>query len=210
VHGAGELPDIADIAARLDASGLGLAGRAPPDNWRNESRAHIARLRLLAPNTLRVTDKAPGNFLHLGLIAALFPRARVVHCMRSAVDTGLSCYAHNLGDHWNWACDLEWVAHYTHQYRRLMGHWRTVLPIPVLEFSYEELVGDFDFRARKLVDFCGLDWAPECADFHRTARPVHTASQQQVRQPLYAGSVEKWRRYERHLEPLIKALDSAS
>ncbi|MGH6933126.1 MAG: tetratricopeptide repeat-containing sulfotransferase family protein [Dongiaceae bacterium] len=205
--GAGELPDLSDLAARLDARRLEVAGDSVAADWRRQAERHVGRLRAMAPGALRVTDKAPANFLNLGLAATLFPRARIVHCVRSPLDSGLSCYAQNLGDHWPWACDLEWIAHYARQYLRLMDHWRAVLPVPFLDFDYESLIGDFEGRARRLVDFCGLPWAPQCADFHRTKRPVHTASLQQVRQPIYAGSVGKWRRYERHLRPLMVGLE---
>lgn len=210
VHGAGELSDLADMATRFDADWRGLPDASAIAGWRHEAGVHIARLQAMAPDALRVTDKAPGNFLNLGLVAALFPAARIIHCARSPLDTALSCYANNLGDHWNWTCDLESIAHYTRQYRRLMEHWHKVLPAPVLEFGYESLIGDFESRARKLVDFCGLPWAAACADFHRTKRPVYSASLEQVRQPIYASSVGKWRHYERHLEPLIGALGTGA
>jgi tetratricopeptide (TPR) repeat protein len=205
VHGAGELPDIADIAGRLAPDGTEPI-TIDAERWRREARGHVERLGALSAGALRVTDKAPLNFLHVGPIAALFPRARVIHCTRSAMDVGLSCYAQNLGDHWSWTCDLGAIAHYLRQYRRLMAHWRAVLPSPILEFSYEGVVGDLESWARGAVDFCGLPWSPRCLEFHRTERPVHTASLQQVRQPIYADSIGKWRRYESQLGPLIAGL----
>ena len=87
-----------------------------------------------------------------------------------------------------------------------MAHWRAVLPHPPLEVRYEDLVGDLESHARRLVEFCGLDWDARCLDFHRTLRSVVTPSTWQVRQPLYADSVGRWRRYERHLGPLLEAL----
>jgi hypothetical protein len=88
-----------------------------------------------------------------------------------------------------------------------MDHWRAVLlESAFLDLRYEELVTDNEVQARRLIDFCGLEWDDACLDFHKTKRSVRTASLTQVRQPIYTTSVERWRRYEKHLQPLIDAL----
>jgi hypothetical protein len=84
-----------------------------------------------------------------------------------------------------------------------MAHWRTVLPMPILELPYESMVDNFEGWSRRMIEFCGLDWEDGVLDFHRLERPVFTASQRQVRQPIYKNSIGKWRKYERHLAPFI-------
>jgi tetratricopeptide (TPR) repeat protein len=161
------------------------------------------------PNALRVIDKMPQNFLHLGWITLLFPGARVIHCVRDPLDTCLSCYFQMFtGDH-PYAYDLANLGVYYRQYQRLMRHWRTALDIPIFELSYEDLVSDPEKLGRTMVEFCGLKWDPCCLGFHKSERAVATASFQQVRQPIYSSSLGRWQHYADHLEPLRKALAGA-
>jgi hypothetical protein len=88
-----------------------------------------------------------------------------------------------------------------------MNHWQTVLPDFMLQFRYEELVGDLEVQSRRLLDYCGLEWQSACLDFHKTKRPVKTASASQVRQVIYSSSVGSWKHYEKQLAPLIEMLD---
>lgn len=107
------------------------------------------------------------------------------------------------------ARDLAHLGAYYRDYRRLMAHWREVLPLPVLDVDYEALVGGQEEQSRRMVAFLGLDWEPACLEFHRSARPVLTASAEQVRKPIHAGSIGRARAYQAHLGPLIAALDGA-
>jgi tetratricopeptide (TPR) repeat protein len=212
VHGAGELRDIDLLVnglprrpgttedypaclARLDAT----TARALADD-------HLRRLRQLGGEAARVVDKAPFNFLHLGVIATLFPRARIIHCRRDPVDTCLSCYFQNFGEPLAFSLDLRHLGLYYREYERLMDHWARVLPVPVFELRYEELTADQEAVSRRLVEFCGLDWDERCLRFHDTRRPVRTASTLQVRRPMYRSAVGRWKRYEAHLGPLLEAL----
>ena len=155
---------------------------------------------------MRITDKMPRNFLYLGLMAALFPKARVIHCTRDPIDTCLSAFFLNFpGDH-PYAYDQEKLGRYYRAYDRLMDHWKRVLPIEMMELRYEDLVADQRSMTAKLLSFCGLDWDSTCLDFHRTQRSVNTSSFAQVRRPIYAGSVSRWKRFDAHLGPLKKAL----
>jgi hypothetical protein len=121
------------------------------------------------------------------------------------MDTCLSCYFQNFT--WvNYACSLEDLGYFHRQYERLMEHWRQVLPTRIYEVDYEELVRDQERVSRELVAFCGLGWDDRCLRFHENARTVQTASKLQVRRPMYASSVSRWKRYERHLQPLQHAL----
>ncbi len=210
-HGAGELTDITQLTKRLpdiletDAAYPECATRLRPAISARLAREYLDRLRTLAPDADRVTDKNPYNFRHLGLIAALFPGARVVHCRRDPRDTALSCYLNNLEA--PWSMDLDDIGRYYRCYQNLMVHWRDVLPLPVLEVVYEELIADQEGESRRLIDFLGLPWDPACLAFHKTERAVLTASSWQVRRPLYAASVGRWRAFREFLGPLQMPLD---
>jgi tetratricopeptide (TPR) repeat protein len=216
VHALGEQLDIQTMARELPVRLAQIPPAAPPypecmvdlrpEVARPLVADYLARLRRLAPAAARVTDKHPTNFRHLGLIATLLPGARIIHCRRDPMDTCFSCFAQDFESPIPWAWDLTAVGQYYRQYDRLMRHWQAVLPVPVFTFAYEEAVQDLEAVARRLIAFCGLPWDARCLEFHRTERPVLTASRRQVRQPVYASSIGKWRRYERHLEPLRTAL----
>jgi hypothetical protein len=156
----------------------------------------------------RVIDKMPANFLYAGLIHAAFPNARIVHMQRHPIDTCLSIYFQNFFSMGPYANDLGNLAHYFREYRRVFAHWRSVLPVGVLlEVPYEALIGDQEPWSRALLEFIGLPWHPKCLDFHETERVVITASKWQVRQKMHAASAGRWRRYERHVGPLLELLD---
>jgi tetratricopeptide (TPR) repeat protein len=167
---------------------------------------YLAALERVDKSAARVTDKLPLNFLNLGLIALLFPNAAVIHCRRDPVDTCLSCYFTRFSSHLNFSFGLESLGAYYRGYRRAMAHWQKVLPIPILDVDYEELIADQEATSRRLVAHCGLAWDDRCLAFHETARPVMTASNWQVRQPLYKSAVARWRNYEAFLGPLRAAL----
>jgi len=167
---------------------------------------HLQHLREHSAAALRITDKTPSNFLRLGLIALLFPKARAIHCQRDPLDTCLSCYFLRFGQGQAFAYDLADLGRYYRDYARLMEHWRRVLPSPLLEVPYEALVADQEGWSRRLIAFLGLDWDDRCLAFYRSERQVKTASVWQVRQPVYASSIGRWRRYSKHLGPLFAAL----
>jgi len=149
----------------------------------------------------------PNNFTHVGFIHMMLPHARIIHCRRDPVDVCLSCFKTSFHEGNNFTYDLAELGHYYQQYERLMAHWQSVLPGRMLEVRYEDVVADVEREARRLVDHCGLAWNDRCVTFHETDRQVRTASAAQVRSPIYATSRGRWRRYRRHLGPLIKALD---
>ena len=207
VFGAGELSEIGRIAQQLpplsnDAGQLAAWTAAA----RLAGSAHLAHLEALGGGALRVVDKLPDNLLHLGLIAALFPRARVIFCERDPRDICLSNYFQLFAGGNPWSYDLAECGHRFRQAARLADHWRQVLPIPWLRVSYEALVDDLEGESRRMLEFLGLDWEAACLDFHRTERVVVTQSTWQVRQRLFTRSVGRWRDYERHLAPLLSAL----
>jgi hypothetical protein len=211
VHGAGELRLFGQITDVL-AERLGpepypeCVGRLDVALARPLAEDHLGRLRDRGGVARRVVDKMPDNYLHLGLIATLLPKARIVHCVRDPIDTCLSCYFQNFAGLFPFKHDLRHLGAYCREYQRLMQHWRQVLPVPVLELNYEALTAAPEAVSRRLVEFCGLEWDDRCLRFHETDRPVRTASMLQVRRPMYRSAVGRWKRYEKHLGPLIEAL----
>jgi hypothetical protein len=147
----------------------------------------------------------PDNYLYLGWIAVLFPRAKLIHCSRDLRDVALSCWMTNFS-RIRWANDLGDIAARFTDYQRIMNHWRAVLPLPLLQIQYEETVDNLEAVARRLLQWCGLEWHPACLAFHESRRPVRTASAAQVRQPIYRHSVGRWKHYERVLSPLFSLL----
>ena len=175
---------------------------------RRLAQNHLDRLDALDRSTDRITDKMPDNYMYLGFLAMLFPKARFLHCRRDPRDIAVSCWSTQFRAI-PWANDAQHLASRFTQYQRLMDHWRKVLPVPVLDVVYEDLVENLESVVRRILDFCGLEWEPACLEFHRTGRPVRTASVSQVRQPIYRRSVERWRNYEQSLQPLFASLGFA-
>jgi hypothetical protein len=187
----GGTPDPQRLAS-LDAPTLTLLA----DRYRQLSRNGVA-------DGLRVTDKMPSNFRHCGLIARMFPDATIIHCRRDPHDTCLSIFATRFAQGQPFAYDLAELGTHYRAYRRLMAHWRTVLPASMLvEIDYEALVHDPEPQARRLLAACQLDWDPACLSPQHAAGPVRTASVNQVRQPIYTSSVERWRPYAKYLGAL--------
>lgn len=159
-----------------------------------------------ATGPLRITDKMPHNFVQLGLIALLFPNAPIIHCKRNAMDNCLSIFFQNFAGEHSYAYDLTHLGHHYREYERLMLHWQQVLPGRILDINYEDTIADPEYWSRKLIEYVGLEWDDACLAPHKLERSVKTASQWQVRQPIYKTSVERWKNYEKHLAPLKKAL----
>ena len=171
---------------------------------------YLKKLGQFYPEAGRVTDKLPGNFMMIGLIRTLFPRARIIHCVRDPVDTCVSCYLTHFDGGHPYAYDLQEIGEYHRMYRGLMEHYEKILPADaMLTVRYEDLVADIETGSRRLVGFCGLDWDPACLEFNKASRAVKTASLYQVRQTPYTRSIGRWRNYSSHLEPLQKALVAA-
>src|SRR5262249_48811093 len=159
------------------------------------------RLQSLAPRARRVVDKMPGNYHHLGFIATLFPRARIIHCRRDPLDICLSCFAQDFASMPIWTNDLRAAGHVYREYERLMAHWGKLFPINFLDSDYATVVAEVEAGARRLIVSGGLEWEEGCLEFYRPQRLVKTASLEQVRRPIYDSSVSRWRKYERHLGP---------
>ena len=213
IHGAGELRDVGRIFESLPAI-VGAPGRDSfdalnwlgPDSATAAARVFLERLSMLAPHAAtRIVDKSPDNIRYLGLIALLWPGARVIICDRDLRDVAVSCwltgYAILWSHHW------EHIARRFAIYQRILGHWRRTKPLEWLDVCYESLVVDLEGHARRLIEFVGLEWDPACLEFHSTQRLVRTPSAAQVRQPIYTQSVGRWRNYATSLQPLLLAFE---
>ncbi len=208
VFGAGEITLARDTMTALGAQSAEFVEGLHLDR---ETAGHLAsrhleQLRALSCAALRIVDKMPDNYLYLGLLASLFPRAKFIHCRRDLRDVAVSCWMTHFQEI-RWANDQQHIASRFREYQRLMEHWRKVLPAPLLEVDYEETVADLEGVARRLVAWCGLAWEPSCLEFHQAKRPVRTASAVQVRQPVFRTSVGRWKHYEQALASLFARLE---
>lgn len=210
VRAGGERPDIRSIIMSFPRR---TAPPAPfPDGARTIPGATLRQLAnayaapLLGPGVERITDKTPMNFMAIGLIAQLFPGARIIHCVRHPLDTCFSCFVSNFAGAHPYTRDLVALGRFYAQYERMMAHWKSASPLPIFDMDYEALVADQEGRSRALLEFAGLAWNDACLRFHETDRPVHTASFDQVRRPMYDASVGRWKHYRNHLGPLIETL----
>lgn len=216
VFGAGELPLVAQIT-NLMPKVLKTKKKYPycvgllnPHLREEAARFYLKGIREFDEEHSFVVDKMPHNFQHLGLIATILPGARIIHIMRDPRDVALSNFQQNFkAKHggMGYSFNLEKIAAQINDYHRIMEHWRRVLPVPMFELTYEELVSDQEGMTGRLLDFIGLDWDDSVREFYKTSRAVKTASVAQVRQPVYQTSRQKWRRYEKDLKLLLEKLN---
>jgi tetratricopeptide (TPR) repeat protein len=153
-----------------------------------------------------IIDKHPLNFRHLGLIAMLFPNCHIIHCTRHPLDTALSNYFQRFSVAYDYSFDLRNIGRFYAEYARLMAHWRSVLPAQMIEIRYEDMIAQTEQVARRALDFLGLPWDARCLSPHTNPHSVDTASNWQVRQPIYTHAIARWQHYERHLQPLKEIL----
>jgi tetratricopeptide (TPR) repeat protein len=218
VHGAGELKlaqqSLQALPALLGqtAAPLDCVPKLDRPALARLAEQHLERLQVVGRTQsadggapLRIVDKLPENYLYLGLLSVLFPQATFIHCRRDLRDVAVSCWMTDFRE-LIWANDFTHIANRFHQYCQVMDHWRRVLPATLHDVDYEDVVVNLEGVARRLIAACGLDWDPACLEFHRTQRPIRTASVSQVRQPLYQKSVGRWRNYASTLSELFAQL----
>ncbi len=212
VFGADELTHIPTMAAGLPAR---LQTELPYPQCatlidtplaRSLAEEYLDKLRAMGGDAERVSDKLPGNVFYLGLIALMFPNARIIHCRRDPMAVCLSIYFHRFAYGYHYAYDLTDIGVRYRQYERLMQHWRQVLPLEICDVQYEELVANQASESRRLIDYCGLPWDDRCLEYYKNDRPVQTMSSWQVRQPIYTDSIRRWKHYEKHLDELKEML----
>ena len=213
VFGAGELNEINEmvgIIPRVSGSDQGYpqcAADLDEPGLSELADTYLRTLDRLAPNAARIVDKMPHNFRHLGLISLLFPKARIIHCKRDPRDTCLSIYFQSFNQTHAYGSDLQTLGRYYRAYERLMAHWKSAVDLPIYEIRYADMIADQEKYSRELVEFCGLEWDERCLEFYKADRDVATASYDQVRRPLYKSSLDRWRRYEPYIQPLLDALE---
>lgn len=213
VEGTSELPVLGRVAmsvGRYRADGVrfphaanALRGR----DWLGYGRQYLEDARRHRQTDKPFfTDKMPNNFPLIGFLRLVLPNAKIIDARRHPLDACLGCYKQLFASGQAFTYDLEDLAHYYQQYDRLMRHWNEVLPGAVLTVYYEDTVTDLQSQVRRLLAHCGLPFEPACLRFFETKREVKTASAEQVRQPIYADALGKWRAYARHVDWLREEL----
>ena len=213
VYGAGELRTLSEIARSTHAADW-TDGDPYPENMdaisvRKANRLaaqYLQTITQLNDTATYVTDKMPLNFMYMGLIQILFPDSHVIHCTRDPLDTCLSCYMTHFASGYEFSHDPSHLGAFHNEYRRLMNYWRDAVNVPMIEVNYEQVVRDLEGQTRRLLEFLDLPWDDRCLHFFQNQRPVPTASSEQVRRPVYASSVGRWKHYEKHLGPLMESL----
>jgi tetratricopeptide (TPR) repeat protein len=214
VYAGGELDYVVRIARQLAGEESAPHGQLHHPELLTQAevdyaaRAYIERIHVSRRSFKRSTDKMPINFLHVGFISLMLPKARIIHCRRSPIDNCLSAFFTQL----NWISypsELADYGTYYGHYKRLMDHWRSVVDVPILDVDYEEMVADQERQSKRLVEFIDLPWNEACLRFYESDRVTFTPSNEQVRQPIYSSSVARYRNYEKHLAPLKRSLEAA-
>lgn len=178
-------------------------------DFRTLGEAYVATTRPLRDARPRFIDKLPFNFLYAGPIHLALPKAKIVNLQRHPMDTCYAVYKQLFRDAYPFSYDLDELGQYYIAYHQLMQHWNEVMPGVIHTIRYESLVNDIEGEARRLLDYCGLPWEPDCLRFHENRQASTTASALQVRQPVYTSSIGKWRHYAQQLDPLRRRLEDA-
>ncbi|WP_020412014.1 tetratricopeptide repeat-containing sulfotransferase family protein [Microbulbifer variabilis] len=174
------------------------------DFFNSLSKLYIKELKRPVPIEKYITDKRPDNFLHIGLIKKIFPKAKIVWTTRNFLDNCLSIFFQQMGPDFNYSVNLEHIAHYYSEHIDLMDHWKNLFPNDIYEINYENLVTNSEITTRELLRFLELPWESSCLDFSQRKNYVKTASIWQVRNPLYSTSMGRNNYYSKHLKILNK------
>lgn len=214
IYGAGEIKTFPASVHHVRDRFPGVApfpggvGNYEPFHFEAIANKYLEQVSKPSGGKRKITDKLLTNYFFVGMINILYPNARIIHAKRNPVDTCLSAFTKLFKDDMPHSYDFGELGRYYKKYLELMDHWEKVLPKGVLmTVNYEDVVGDTEAYARKLIDFIGLDFHEDCLKFYESKRPVRTASVAQVRKPVYKTSVERWRKYGPGLQPLLDALD---
>jgi hypothetical protein len=212
-HGAGERSALGRLAWRLgageNADSIARIAALDQPALDAEAEAFLKELHALAPGKARIVDKMPGNYLYVWLIALLFPRAKIIHCVRDPRDIGFSIFTFRFYGEHGYAHDLADLGWMIGEQDRLMKHWQAALPVPILTLRLDDWVTDFDATLARVLGFVDLPPDPACARFYEADSPVRTVSRSQVRQPVNARGLGRWKAYAAHLKPLIDELERA-
>lgn len=215
VYGAGELTYLNDLIQH--PAGINHTLYYPeniphltPDIYHSITKKYLGYLQQFSSDAIRIIDKMPQNFTAIGLIHALFPNAKIIHVKRNPIDTCLSCYTKLFTKGQDYSYDLTELGQYYNCYEMMMNHWRSILPTHAwLDIHYEDIIQQTEIEAKRLIAYCDLPWDPACLTFYESKRTVRTASFIQVRQPVYTSSLNRWRRFENELAPLLAILNQS-
>lgn len=210
IHGAGELTFLDEIIH----SARGAVRNTDFTTWAAQltnkecielGNIYLDRTRQLAPDKTYIIDKMPGNCFYIGMIYRMLPEAKIIHAMRDPMDSCFSCFTKLFNHSMPYAYDQEALGQYFMHYATIMQHWHQVLPKGVIfDLPYEIMVADHENQTRKLLDYIGLPWDPNCLNFYNNARLVKTASMAQVRKPIYQTSVKRWEHFTDELQTLAR------
>ena len=216
VYGAGELALLPKIVRTLWVSHVSPANSSypagadtlPADMLRAAGEFYVNNVKSLAGHktVIHITDKLPLNFLYVGIIKLILPKAFIIHCHRDPVDTCFSCFKQLFSSGHHYAYNLEDLGRFYGRYQKLMSHWHKVLPGQILDVEYESLVDDQAGQLKRILEHCGLPWDDACMTYFKSENAAMTASSVQVKQPLYKSATGYWHRYEQYLDPLLAAL----
>jgi tetratricopeptide (TPR) repeat protein len=216
VDGTLELPDILSLAYRLGGREAFDPAKEPQypailatldgDFFRRFGEQYLENTRVYRSGAPLFIDKMPNNFLHIGLIRLILPKARIIDARRHPMSCCFSGFKQLFAEGQEYTYGLLEIGNYYRNYVALMQHWEQVLPGFVLRVQHEDVVNDLEGQVRRMLDFLGLPFERSCVDFHETRRNVRTPSSEQVRQPIFQSSLEQWRNYEPWLGPLKEAL----
>jgi tetratricopeptide (TPR) repeat protein len=212
VHSAGELQQIRMAIRRF--ANVEVEGLFPPELVHASAKIDpqkigVSYMRLTKSkqgDSARFVDKMPVNYLYVPIIAKALPKAKIIHLVRNPMDSCFSSFKQLFAEAYFHSYTLEEMARHHVRYNRLMEYWRELLPGHFLDVEYEDVVSDLEKNARRLIDFLELPWEDACLDFHRQDQAVTTASAVQVREKVHTRSVDRWRKYENQLGPLLKIL----
>ncbi len=212
-EGSGELPYILMMTASMVAKEAGslhytetvsLLDEAELTQLGNNYLGHAESHRV--ERVRYFTDKMPANFPHAGFIRMILPHAKIIDARRDPMAACVANYRQLFAQGKNQSYDLTELGEYYAQYEMMMDHWDEVMPGGVLRVRYEDVVADLETQVRRILDYCGLPFESACLEYHKSTRPVNTASAEQVREPIYDSALEFWKNYEPYLDELRNVL----
>ncbi|MCB2184483.1 MAG: sulfotransferase [Desulfobulbaceae bacterium] len=212
VYGSGELPFLylglkKSFAINSDAELCAALRKEGAERKLQEAGEYYCnKLAEINSDSTFVVDKMPGNFVYLGFIKAMLPKAKIIHISRNPMDNCFSLYKNYFVDELHFSYNQTELGEYYLLYEDLMSYWETFNFDDIYHVQYEDIIADQDGESRKLIAYLGLPWEEACLNFHKSKRMVKTASYAQVTKPIYKNSVDAWRKYDKYLHPLIKIL----
>jgi tetratricopeptide (TPR) repeat protein len=208
VDGTMELHNVMGLAARLSGSNSGypnVVNEIDNEYFARFGKQFIEDTRCYRQGAAFFIDKMPNNFMHIGLIKAMLPNAKIIDARRDPIACCFSGYKQLFAEGQDFSYSLDNLIHYYQSYQSLMTHWDAVLPGSVLKVQHEDVIDGLETQVRRILDFCHLPFEATCLHFYNTKRTIKTPSSEQVRQPINANARNQWKNFERHLTPLINA-----